>query len=189
MISTFRTLKAHGSVSQGTQYSISIREAEVNKNDETCLFSFITPTNFHGSYSVRIEVYSGELKIERWTATYPAILNGVDGFATFEQPILKPMVILKNGVLREYSFIEVRARQVFQYEHMMFNGPTKFLIETENEIEKNATIYVGDLIKSSFSPEIKSLKPDYQYEPKPNNLKEDDLNLLRNIVLDKLKRL
>jgi hypothetical protein len=184
---THRILKAHGSILQGTDYDVSILESKVNIENGDHLFSFSTPVCFHGSYSVTITVHRGQLSIDRWTATYPALFNNTLGHAVFKQPILYPMLFVRNNSLFECSKIKITAGETLSYEHLMFNGPTMFLIKTVNAIQENQTVYVGDLITKDYAPGFTVVGAEYAYNKVPSNLSGgEDLTLLKKKALDKI---
>lgn len=184
---TYRILKAHGSILEGTDYDVSILESKVNIENGGHLFSFSTPTCFHGSYSVTITVHRGQLSIDGWTATYPALFNNTFGHAVFKQPILYPMLFVRNNSLFECSKIKITAGETVSYEHLMFNGPTMFLIKTANPIQENQTVYVGDLITKDYSPDVTEVGYEYAYNKVSNDISGgEDLKLLKKIALDKI---
>lgn len=187
MVEVYRTIRAFGECAPGTEYVVTVDEKPALRESNE-LFSFITSVALHGSCTVKIEVKSGNLKMNRWTATYPALFNGVPGYAVFKQPIVNPIALFDNNQLQEFSEISVNENEIFEYEHMMFNGPTKFIISIDREINEGDTIIVGDLVTLSFTPGIVVNDVEHDYNKYPNDVcLSSDLEVLKNIVIEKFR--
>ena len=175
----------HGFKSADADYIVVINGKVIdNSTDE--LFSFITSTTVHGSYSISISVNTGFIIMTHCTATYPAIFNDVNGTATMIQPIAEPVAVIKNGELKTVPFeITINADENFSYEHLLINGPTRLIISTEGkELFPGVDIDVGNFIDDQILDGILDIQAVYEYQNKPNDcMSKDDLKQLKEIVL------
>lgn len=187
MVEVYRTIRAFGECLPGTEYFVTVNGVPALREGNE-LFSFITSVSLHGSCTVKIEVKSGSLKMNSWTATYPALFNGVPGYAVFKQPIVNPIALFDNDQLQEFSEISINENEIFEYEHMMFNGPTKFIISIDRETTEGEIIFVGDLVSLSFNPGIVVNDVEHDYKKYPNDVcLSSDLEALRNIVIERFR--
>lgn len=176
----FRTLRVYFEVADNTEFSVEVENNPVEVADN--YFSFQTATDFHGSYSVAINVTSGSMTLERCTATYPANINGKSGSVTMLQPIRDPVAVISQGSIQAMPFPIVIVEK-FCYQHLMFNGPNRFDI-TSRELYRN--LYLGNVLEGDLNPDIEHIEPVYHYDPQPNDLfKKSDLEMLRTTVLNK----
>ena len=182
---SYRTLRIYGIKTPNTEYTVRVNDHVVeNGGDE--LFSFITSTTLHGSCSISITVSFGKLIIKNCTCTYPAIFNGVEGTATTVQPIAEPVALIKNGELITVPFdFVIDEGETFSYEHLMFNGPNKFVVTTEGkELFYGVDINLGFHWINELATGVLEVEPVYEYKPKPNDVTSlEDLKKLKEIVL------
>ena len=182
---TFRTLRIYGFKQPGTEYIVKINGVvtELGSDD---LFSFITNTKLHGSNNIIINVLSGKLTITHCYATYPALFNNVEGTATMVQPIADPIAVIENGQIFSVPFpIVVSEGETFDYEHLMFNGPSRFKIAVQGlGINPGINVFIGNAMKNEFTQGITDIQVEYDYERFPNEINsEEDLNNLKLKVL------
>ena len=182
---TFRKLRIYGTTEPHTEYLVTINGESVDLGVDE-LFSFVTNTKFHGSNNVVITVLKGSVTLTHCTATYPASFNGIDGTATMIQPIAEPVAVIENGEIKSVPFpITVNTNETLNYEHLMFNGPTKFRIFTAGlNIFSGIDVFIGNALTKEFNPVIFDIKTDYEYEKFPNEINsKTDLDALKLKVL------
>lgn len=170
-MNSFRTLRIYGTKDPNTDYTVFVNGTEVDVGlDE--LYSFVTGTEFHGSYNVKICVTNGSLTLTHVTATYPAIINGIEGLATMIQPIKYPIAIFENNCMKQLEFpIKIDASEILDYEHLMLNGPTLWKIDIKDPVVKQGVnIFVGNLLTDEITNGITDIKYDYRYDKKPNDI-------------------
>ena len=180
----YRTLRMYGHKNPDTTYTVTINGKLVdNGRDE--LFSFVTNTQVHGSYSIVISVERGGITLTNCTATYPAYFNQIEGTATFDQPIEEPVAVIANQSIKTLPFeIDIKAGESFAYEHLMFNGPTRLNITTkEKDLFPGINVYIGNLITEKLSGGILTVQPEYEYTRQPNEFTPENLNKLKELVL------
>ena len=179
----YRTLRVYGHKEPSTTYTVSVNGKMID-NGQDELFSFVTNTKVHGSYSIIIDVKSGGITMTNCTATYPALINQVQGTATFNQPIREPIAIIENKSIKTLPFeISINKGEYFVYEHLMLNGPTRLVISTEKDVLPGSDIYIGDFIKNEFSEGILNIHAEYEYEKQPNEFTVESEEKLKEIVL------
>jgi len=182
---TFRTLRIYGTRSPNTEYTVNINGEPVSVGTDE-LFSFVTNTKLHGSNNIVINVINGSITLTHCTATYPALFNGIEGTATMVQPIAEPVAVIENGEIKSIPFpIIVNADNPLNYEHLMFNGPTRFRISIEGlGIVPGINVFIGNAIKNEFTQGIVDIQVDYEYEKFPNEISSiEDLESLKLKVL------
>jgi hypothetical protein len=181
----YRTLRIYGSRQPDTKYSVMVN-GELVDNGQDELFSFITNTKVHGSYNVVINVERGGITIDNCTATYPALINQVEGTATFNQPIREPIAVIENKSIKTLPFeISINAGESFAYEHLMLNGPTRLVIRAEmQDLFPGINVYIGDFILNEFSKGILDVQAEYEYKKHPNEFTVENEEKLKEIVLN-----
>ena len=178
-----RTLRMYGSKTSDTNYTVTVN-GQVVDNGQDELFSFITNTKLHGSYNIAISVLSGSVTLTNCTATYPALINSTEGTATFVQPIESPVAVIENETVRIVPFdISINEGTTFIYEHLMFNGPTRFNITTKDiDLFIGMNLYIGDFLTRTFNKNISDFHAEYDYTYKPNIYNPENLEILKEIV-------
>jgi hypothetical protein len=179
---TNRTLKVYGQTTPNTCLLVTADNVVVKNGQVTDeLYSFVTSTELHGKASIKIQVLSGSVKITNVTSTYPAIINeSIDGFVTFRQPVLNPFVVNKEQI--DISSITLNEGDTFEYDHLMFNGPHRFAINTHKDVESGSTLTIGDFLtnKSRFSPDLYPLI-GYDWYPFQMGSSDDEAKLIQFI--------
>ena len=128
------------------------------------LFTFTTDVTLHVKVKIEVKVHDGSIKIKKCLVTYPARINGlISGFVQFDQPIKNPMTTQFNG--NTIALEDVTVTDYFCYDHLMFNGPTVWNIQTTNEVD----MVPGITIKlkntdATGSTLVTSIVPDWGYE-------------------------
>jgi len=187
---TTRCLKIYGNVTPNAKYDVFVNGVKTKSEGEE-IFSFETSTSFHGSMPISIIVHSGEITLKKSTSTYPAIFNNVHGKATIIQPIKSPVAVYKNANLESLPFeIKISSGQTLNYEHLMFNGPSRFIISVKNKnINLGEEIFIGDFLSKTVIKEITNIEYEYDYKKKSNDIFSDiDLeNLKLSILSEKYK--
>lgn len=180
---SYRTLRIYGNKTSDASYTVTVN-GEVVDHGKNELFSFITNTKVHGSCSVAISVQTGNIILTNCTATYPALFNGINGTATFVQPIESPVAIVENKKIKIIPFeISIKAGETFVYEHLMFNGPTRFNITTNNiDLFPGVDVYIGDFLTNTISQNVLGIRDEYEYTQFPNQLTFENLEKLKEIV-------
>ena len=174
-----RTLKVYFKKDSDANFDITVNSIKAEIFDN--FFSFETDTSFHGSYTITIIVYSGMLNLTRCTATYPAIVNGTQGNITMEQPIKYPIAVVKDKKIETYSFPTTITNKL-TYEHLMFNGPSYFVVDTES---KDTSLYIGDLLEN-INENVTRIETVYNYNKKPNDIfSKTDLEELKQLIICK----
>ena len=178
---TYRTLKIYGHRTTDVEYTVLVDGAPVNTTGEE-LFAFITNTKFHGGLDVMIDVQVGALSITHVTATYPAKINGVSGTVTMIQPIAEPIAI-GDQLLQMPFDIEIKSGQKFNYKHLMFNGPTRFIIHTNITATEGMNIFMGNVLTNEFNSCIIECNPEYEYQHQFNDVhSKEHLDLLKQTI-------
>lgn len=171
-----RTFDIIGQATADASVLVDNNTVFTGKINGTKLFTFTTDVRLHGKVKVEIKVRSGSIKIQKCLVTYPALINGVTtGGVQFDQPIKHPMVTEYNGNL--LTIEEAIITDYFCYDHLMFNGPTIWNIQTTNEID----MPLGSIIKLKNIKEfgttlVTKIVPDWGYEHKKeeiNKFKEE----------------
>ena len=188
---SFRKLKVFGKISTNTKYTITINGEEFTPYNGEELFNFSTSTQLHGGIKVGINVQEGEVRLEKCLVTYPAILNGINGTLTVIQPMEEPVAIIEDGTIRSIPIegIEIHSGETFEYHHLMFNGPSTIVVETEgHDIFPDVDIYAGDLLQNDIVDGITSIDHKYDYsDMQPNNIfNKSDFENLKQIILANL---
>lgn len=161
------------------------------------LYSFNSSIYWHGSVEIEITLDQGTLEIGCGDVTYPARINEVDGFYTFQQPIINTFYdpISKQPILAPFVI-----DKTLTFRHLMVNGPRYFKITIPNQIvepgtnlfgwfERRNTVpkYLGDSIYPSdqfyLDPDIVQNKNYtvefyYGYDPKQINFSTEEQNLI-----------
>jgi hypothetical protein len=177
----FRTLKIYFNTSLHAEFSIHIDgvPAEIKEN----YFEFQTPVDLHGSLSVSIKVTEGFVTLEKCTATYPATVNNQLSQITMQQPIKNPVGLISHNEIQTLEF-PITITEELSYQHLMFNGPSRFIIKCD---EDSRNLYLGNVLDGDLNPYIKSIDTIYNYAPQPNDLfSTSDLEQLYNVVLNKM---
>lgn len=183
----FRILRVYGHKQPNTQYTVTVNGMPADTAGDG-LFSFTTNTKLHGSCTVSVKVDQGSITLTHGTATYPAIYNGtVSGTVTIDQPIDRPIVVINKTVEFIPFDITIKQGQVFDYEHMLFNGPTRFRIATVGiDLMPNLNIHIGNLRTKEFIQGVVDVQTDYEYQQQPNMNTVEDLEKLKSLVSNKL---
>ncbi len=186
---TFRTLKIYGHRSTDVEYSVVI-DNELTDNSTDELFCFQTNTKFHGALDVSITVVKGSLTITHVTATYPAEINNHAGYITMIQPIAEPVGIVTGSTLNTLPFpITVDNGQTFCYKHLMFNGPTKYIVSLNEDSFEGMNLYVGNFLNNELNPAIGNIEYVFEYHPLPGRVNSvEDFSLLKQLVILNLAR-
>jgi hypothetical protein len=188
---SFRTLRVYGFTTPNTIIKVTVDGTvckdgvvdDINSEFGNLLFSFVTPNTLHGKATISLEVVTGQVTFNKITATYPAIINGVDAFATFIQPIANPMVVVDNGNITTVENNKVvDPSTTFTYDHLMLNGPSRLIVSTDKTINvyTNADVYIGNIMTRTLANGILQVIPEYDYNYEPNNFNEEDLLKLKN---------
>ena len=175
----------YGVKDTNTVYTVKVND-QIVENGIDELFAFTTDIALHGSCNISITVNFGKLALQNCTCTYPASFNGIDGTATTVQPIDQPVAIIKNGELITVPFdIEINKDDTFSYEHLMFNGPDKFIVTTNGiELFPGIDIDLGYFWNNNLAPGVLEVETEYSYIPKPNDVTSlEDLKKLKELVL------
>ena len=169
----YRTVTVYGSKTPDASYTVTVNGQEVD-NSQDGLFSFITNTTLHGSCSVVIKVQTGSITLTNFTATYPALINNIEGTATFVPPIKSPVAVIRNNTIEIIPFnIDINKGTVFVYEHLLFNGPTRFNITTKNiDLFTGMDLYIGDFLTQTFNQNIVDAYEEHNYSHQPDDLSE-----------------
>ena len=184
-MNSYRTLRIYGVKAPDTVYTVKINDQIVD-NGINELFAFTTDTKLHGSCNISITVNFGKLVMQSCTCTYPASFNGIDGTATTVQPIAEPVAVIKNGELVTVPFdIVINKDDTFSYEHLMFNGPDKFIVTTNGiELFPGVDINLGYFWINDLASGVLEVETEYSYIPKPNDVTSLlDLTKLKELVL------
>jgi hypothetical protein len=178
---TTRTLKIYGSYDIGTDIRVTIDGVPAdNILQGTVLYSFDTSSELHGKATTHIEVISGKITLGDVTATYPAVINGVEGLISFIQPIENPLVTYTDKLTTIPKNLTLTAPSTIEFDHLMLNGPSRLIITGAVSIDPGGNIFVGDL-RNPPPPNV-SVHQDYQYTPKPNQFNQEDLDTLLSLV-------
>ena len=178
----YRTLKVYFESSKNAEFNIQIDGAATEI--ERDYFQFQTRVDFYGSCSVSIKVTKGSVTLERCTATYPAIINDQPSQITMSQPIKSPVALVSSDEIQILDF-PVKITDQLSYQHLMFNGPSYFIIDSKEE-EYSNNLYIGNLLNRDINPSIKNIDTVYNYIPQSNDLlSNSDLEQLYSVVLNK----
>ena len=172
-----RTLRIYGEYDPGTQIIVTINGMPAdNVLAGDLLYSFNTSTEVHGRAITRIEVVRGKIVLGKITATYPALINNVEGWATFIQPMATPLITYTDRVNAIPKNLTVHALEAVQFDHLMLNGASRLVVTSPETIVPGGELYVGDLRK--HLPEGVSIYPEYTYSPQPNKFNQEDFEKL-----------
>lgn len=178
---SIRTLRIYGTYDKNTVINVTVDNVpadNVLQND--LLYSFTTSTELHGKRTTNITVLTGKIQLGKITATYPALINGVDGYATFIQPIENPLVTFTDKLNFIPKDLELTAPNTIQFDHLMLNGASKLIITSLETIKSGQEIYIGDLRNPPTNG--LSVKPEYTYTPLPNKFNQEDFEKLVDTV-------
>ena len=177
----YRTLKVYFESSKYAEFDIQIdgASAEIERD----YFQFQTRVDLHGSCSVSIKVTKGFVLLKRCTATYPAIINEQPSQITMFQPIKSPVALVSSNEIQILDF-PIKITDQLSYQHLMFNGPSFFIIDCKEDQYNN--LYIGNLLNGDLNPNIRNIDTVYNYTPQPNDLfSKSDLEQLYSVVLNK----
>lgn len=178
---TIRTLKIHGHYEPDTDIQVTVDGVPAdNILQGPVLYSFNTSSELHGKATTRIEVISGKITLGDITATYPAVVNGVEGLISFIQPIECPLVTYTDKLNIIPKYLTLTAPSTIEFDHLMLNGPSRLIITGAVGIDPGGDMFVGDL-RNPPPPNV-SVFQDYQYTPKPNQFNQEDLDILLSLV-------
>lgn len=182
-----RTLKIYGE-SIDAVYNVFINDKKYESDESSLIYSFSTDTSLHDSYNIKLEVITGTVILKKCLVDYPAKINGKEGKVTFDQPIETPLYKLIGKELIPQPFdIIVEGKSTVEFEQLMFNGPTYLDVELSSNIKYKDSLYIGNLLKTSFIPEIKMITPIYKYNKQRNNIhNKQDLAMLKEKVLTRI---
>ena len=189
-MSPTRTLKVFIEPSEDAEYTIIVDgDIKQPENYNEVSFSFNTKTSFYGGIKTIIKVYSGEVKLKKCYATYPAIINDVPGTITMTQPMKTPFAILSSSGI-ECVPIEriIPSGESFEYEHLLFNGPSNTNVTIENVTQNlNEDLFIGDVLTGDVIDGITDIDYEFEYENvKPHNIwKPEHFEILKNYVLER----
>lgn len=127
------------------------------------IFSFESPSEFHGSVPISVQVVSGQISITQALACYPTNL----GTITFPLPI-NPFVRLHKDHIEELSNIIIKEGELFEYNHLIVNGPNYWV-----------TTSPGDIFVDDIS--VTDITPIFEYSPYTATHRN-------NAAIDELKR-
>lgn len=169
----------YGTAVPDTEFTATVNGIECF-SEGTELFSFDTDHKLHDKIAVTIAVVKGSVTVGQTVVRYPALINGVDGFVHFEQPIKNPYCD-DTGV--ELDAIVVAAGNTFTYNHITFNGPAYWEVTMDVDAYPGLDINVGNIV----DPVSDFMRPVFLYDPLPNSAKNiQDLILLKSRIFPKL---
>jgi len=182
-----RTLKMYGS-NDNASYNVYINNVLSQSYNSDLIYKFDTETSLHDSYKIKISVTSGSLILKKCLVDYPARINNKDTKITFEQPIKNPLYVWTGKDLIVQPFdIKITAGSTIEFEQLMFNGPTYFVVKLLKEVDYTESLYVGNLVTKSFIPEVLNITPIYEYTKQYNDIW--DKNQLKMLEKQVTKRL
>lgn len=184
-----RNLKFYGTSETNTSICV-IKDGEVIKDslvNSEILFDFFTSVEFHGVADFSIFVRSGNITLEKITATYPATFNEtIQGSVTFVQPVRTPLLSLTDTGFSPIPFGTIISEgETLKFKHLMLNGPSILHFKEMNDIKENDDYYLGNFF--DMKDKLNNIFPEYRYTPKPNNWTTDiDEELLKQEILNSL---
>lgn len=126
------------------------------------LFEYLTDSKLHGKVDVMISMTYGSIIIDRVDVTYPAVIGGMAGFATFPQPIAQPF---------QPHMLPFAIEGDMEYPHYMHNGPAQWIIDGSPQRET----YIEDW-KEAYQSGVMKLDWQYKHKPIGGSAKIDDLS-------------
>jgi len=156
---------------QSARYTVHVNNQLAQSYKSDLIYRFETESTVHGSYSVRIAVTEGSLILQSSLARYPAWINGKQSKISLPQPFDTPLYTWKNHRLVPLLFpIIIKSGEVLEFEHVMMNGPDYWEIEVDDSCKFSDCLYIGDLYKEEYIPELLNKKAIYNYQRQPNDI-------------------
>ena len=121
------------------------------------IFSFESPSEFHGSASISIQVVAGQITLGQTLAQYPTNLGSI----IFPIPT-NPIARIHNERIEQLSNVKISAGEIFEYDHLIVNGPDYWITDTAGNV------YIEDI----NWPHI-NLSPVFEYNPYPSSHKNN----------------
>jgi len=168
----YRTLKIYGrSISACGNVFVDDHLVHTGSFDQPLLFKFSTEVVKNGYLDTNIALSYGRLLIEHIEVTYPAVINNnTYGYFTLTQPIAQPLV---NPQSKEFLSFPISVEDKLHYKHLMFNGPTFWKLEVDN----NLPLYHGINIHEKF---VNYKKAIWEYNQIPFD--PESLGDIKNLI-------
>jgi hypothetical protein len=178
-----RKFTVHGTATTETEIVVTVDNDICYRGPASSgeIFSFNTPVDLHGKVLININVASGQLILNNTTVTYPAVINNVNGYVSFEQPIQHPRLGLD---LDELNNITLAAGEAISYYHITFNGPNYWQVSLDQDVDPGTVVNIGDIRTAEVSS---FMRPVFDYTPYPCSAKDPkDLVDLKSRILTEL---
>jgi hypothetical protein len=107
-----------------------------------CIFSFTSPSKFHGSVPISIKVIAGQVALGKVLVRYPTNV----GTITFPIPMNSIGKIHSNYCVEQLSNIVINAGETFEYDHLIVNGPNYWITDMQGDI------YFEDITEVNITP-------------------------------------
>ena len=148
---SYRTFHTYGTVHGHTALIVSVNDQVVKKGELQelqcgLLFEFSTHVSLHGSVVVCIEIIHGSITISHSRVTYPAEVQGQLKLVNMPQPI-------------HQSVFPLHVNASVTYNHYMFNGPNRFVVNSEQLVD--CVLVIHDFLQAI---EHGIIKEKYDYD-------------------------